>query len=78
VRPIFGYRLSELGPFSTFDDIRPANELCRRLAAAVEGYRRQESVIASNRLLLPRQLKEEANKVVGRLFSSVESNIVLG
>jgi hypothetical protein len=69
---------ARIGPFFKSDDIHLANELGMSSVAASEGYRRQESVTTPNRLLLLRQLKEEANQAIGRLFSSVEFNIVSG
>jgi hypothetical protein len=72
VRPIFGYRLPEVGHFLKSDDIHPANGLRTSSVAALEGYCRQESVTILNRLLLLRQFKEEANQKVGRLFSELE------
>jgi len=73
VRPIFGYRLPEVGHFLKSDDIHLANDLGRPSVASSKGYRRQESVTIPNRLLLPRQLKEEAKQKVGRLFSRVRN-----
>jgi hypothetical protein len=73
VRPIFGYRLPEVGHFLKSDDIHLANDLGMPSAASSKGYRRQESVTIPNRRLLLCQLKEEANQKVGRLFSYVET-----
>jgi hypothetical protein len=73
VRPIFGYRLPEVGHFLKSDDIHLANDLGMSSVAASKGYRRQESVTTPNRLLLLRQLKEEANQKVGGLFSKVRN-----
>jgi hypothetical protein len=67
-----------IGPFFRFEDIHPANRLRTSPVVALGGYSRQESVTAPNRLLLLCQLKEEVSQDEGRLFSSVESNIVSG
>jgi hypothetical protein len=73
VRPIFGYRLPEVDHFLKSDDIHLANDLGMPSAASSKGYRRQESVTIPNRLLLLRQLKEEAKQKVGMLFFKVRN-----
>ena len=63
---------SQIRQFLKSDEIHPANEIYPTLGAAVGGYRRQESVMAYNRLLPLCRHKEEASEEQAGYFPSVE------
>ena len=72
VRPNFGYRLAELGNFQNLMRFIRQIAFYPTSGAAVGGYRRQESVMASNRLLPLRRHKEEASHEKACYSPSVE------